>query len=70
MGKNIVSIPSLLAKGDTPYQNDKCLFQSWEGKTITTQRALSIFKSNNYITEDIDESVFVKWLNSLGYLRD
>lgn len=50
--------------------NDQSVFNKWREGTISTEMAISQFKSNNKIKDDIHHLEFVLWLNSLGYVRE
>ena len=48
---------------------DVGLFLAWERGETDTVSAIMEFKKNNRIRENIEPSMFEKWLNSLGYRR-
>ena len=51
---------------------DVSLFNSWEEGKISTETTIKWFKKNNRIPDRvfIGKDEFVKWLNSLGYIRE
>lgn len=50
--------------------NDQSVFNKWRDGSIATETAISMFKKNNKIKDDIHNLEFVLWLNSLGYVRE
>lgn len=50
---------------------DKKTFSDWSDGVITTEMAISDFKWNNHIDEDviINKSDFIEWIMTLGYWR-
>ena len=50
---------------------DKRTFSDWSDGVITTEMAISDFKWNNHIDDDIliNKNDFIEWLRSLGYWR-
>ena len=49
---------------------DQAVFNKWKEGSIPTGTAISMFKKNNKIKDDIHHLEFVLWLNSLGYVRE
>ena len=50
---------------------DKKTFSDWSDGVITTEMAISDFKWNNHIDEDviINKNDFIEWIMTLGYWR-
>lgn len=50
---------------------DKKTFTDWADGVITTEMAISDFKWNNHIDDDIfiNKNDFIEWLGSIGYWR-
>ncbi len=64
-----MDISKLLSCTSHSINSDKNLFKKWESKQITTNEAIRDFKINNNIEEEIGETEFVLWMNSIGWSR-
>lgn len=66
-----MEIYKLLYPQQSSADRDKGTFNNWADGVITTEMAISDFKWNNHIDEDviINKNDFIEWLRSLGYWR-
>lgn len=68
----MIDLSMHLAKGVVKANYDQSIFRKWEDNVIDTNTAMTRFRSNNEISEDLEfsEEDFILFLRSLGYVRE
>lgn len=68
----MIDLSMHLAKGVVKANYDQSTFRKWEDNVIDTNMAMTRFRSNNEISEDLEfsEEDFILFLRSLGYVRE
>ena len=68
----MIDLSMHLAKGVVKANYDQNTFRKWEDNVINTNTAMTRFRSNNEISEELDftEEDFILFLRSLGYFRE
>lgn len=56
-----------LRKGYVASEIDRTLFTRYANGEISLIECITRFKHNNYVTREIEERHFKKWLKELGY---